>query len=582
MVEPTPSIQSLRPQFGEGDTVSWKVWAPSANHVDLIILGEEERRLPMSLEASHVFSIKAQGEDGLRYGYSLDGGPVRPDPCSVYQPGGVHAPSALFRTDSFEWRSTSPAIATTDRILYELHVGTFTPEGTFDAAMARLDDLSDLGINTIEILPVSQFPGERNWGYDGVHPYATQNTYGGPGSFQRFVDAAHVKGFQVILDVVFNHLGPEGNYLSEFAPYFTNRHTTPWGKAIRFDDPSATLVRDWVLDCVWMWIRDFRLDGLRLDAVHAIFDDSDAHLLSHIKAVADKAAEDRGGSAFIIAESLVNDPAMVTSTDDGGMGLDAEWNEDFHHAVCAWMTEEDHGKYVDYGNLDAIENVLRSNLYFTGQHSEFYGKEWGKPAHTIAPEHYIISLQNHDHIGNRARGERIASLVDHQRLRLGLCLQFLSPFLPMLFMGEEYGETNPFLFFCSFSDPDLIRNVRRGRKRDYGLSGEIPDPQSESSFEESKLSWNWSDPERLAIRELVRQLIELRKGEPELRKISSRSLTRVETDDALLLCLKTGHLTRWFNMTDQATQLPCTEKVVWRSGEEREELSPFEAIVTRE
>jgi len=584
MSEAPPLFQSYRPRPITEQSMQWRVWAPLADRVEIVFFenDQEATRSTMLRDDAGVHTHEGEGSHGLRYGYSLDGGPPLPDPCSLHQPTGVHDPSEVYFPERFDWRSSAPSIEQKDRILYELHIGTFTTKGTFDAAIARLDDLVELGVNTLEVLPVSQFPGERNWGYDGVHPYATQNTYGGPEAFQRFVDAAHDKGLQVILDVVFNHLGPEGNYLSQFGPYFTNRHSTPWGQAFRFDDPAAPQVRDWILDCVSMWIHDFRIDGLRLDAVHAIFDSSERHLLSEIKLVADQAAKARGGDAFVIAESLVNDPSMVTPLADGGLGLDAEWNEDFHHAVSAWMTEEAHGKYVDYGDLDAIENVLRSNLHLTGQHSHFYGEPWGREADSVAPNRYVISLQNHDHIGNRACGERIATLVDSQKLRLAICLQFLSPFLPMLFMGEEYGETNPFLFFCSFSDPQLIRNVRRGRKRDYALQGEVPDPQAESSFEQSKLSWAWEAPERKAIRQLVRDLIALRKEEPGLREISSRSLTRIESGQAVILSLETGDLCRWFNMSEHPACLPAEKTLIWRSEEAGPTLAPFGAIVFRD
>lgn len=583
MSDAPPLFQSNRPRLITEQVIRWRVWAPHASEVAIVFFEEDREisRFAMSPIGNDVFSHERERAHDLRYGYSLDGGPPRPDPCSLHQPAGVHHPSSVFFPEEFDWKFPASRIDRRDRVLYELHIGTFTPEGTFDAAISRLDELSELGVNTLEILPVSQFPGGRNWGYDGVHPFATQNTYGGPQAFQRFIDAAHGRGFEVILDLVFNHLGPEGNYLSEFGPYFTNKHSTPWGAAFRFDDPAAPRVRDWVLDCVWMWIHDFRLDGIRLDAVHAIHDSSDRHLLTEIKMVADRAAAARNGSAFLIAESLLNDPAMVTPVAGGGLGLDAEWNEDFHHAVSAWLTEETHGKYVDYGDLDAIGNVLRSNLHFTGQHSLFHGKPWGREAGSIPPDRYIISLQNHDHIGNRARGERLATLIDHRKLRLGICLQFLSPFLPMLFMGEEYGETRPFLFFCSFSDPAVIRNVRRGRKRDYELQGAVPDPQAESSFEASKLSWSWKDPERASTRALVRDLIALRKREPGLRESSSRTLTRIQSGRATLLALDSGGLTRWFNVTDRHAPMTGEKNVIWRSGKPGHTIAPFEAVLLR-
>ncbi len=521
-----------------------------------------------------------------RYGFSLDGGPARPDPCTLFQPDGVHRPSALFFPEDFPWRHDNPAIERSDLVLYELHIGTLTEAGTFDAAIERLDDLVDLGINAIEVMPVAQFPGKRGWGYDGVHPFATQHSYGGPAAFQRFIDAAHGRGLAVILDVVFNHLGPEGNYLDEFGPYFTRRYPTPWGRAFNFDAPDAGPVRDWVLECTWQWIHNFRLDGLRLDAVHAIHDDSEKHLLAEINEVAEQAATARGGKALMIAESLLNDVVMVTPIAEGGHGFAAEWNDDFHHAVAAWMTGERHGKYIDYGDPRKIATVFEDTFYLAGRASEYHGAPWGKPAVDVPGDRFIVALQDHDHIGNRARGERLGHQIDESRLRLGACLTLLSPFLPMLFMGEEYGETNPFLFFCEFSEAKLIDGVRRGRKRDYGLEGEIPDPQAESTFRDSRLTWNWrADPDRQGLRDLYRDLISLRKREPALRDFERKAVSLVEIEDSPVLKLERGGgaLTIHFHLGEKAVNYSPEGTLVWRSGdgEKVDRLGGFETLVLR-
>lgn len=530
-------------------------------------------------EGGYFEADKPEVPAGQRYGYSLDGGPAYPDPCTVFQPEGVHLPSALHFPEDFSWRHDCPVMARADLVIYELHIGTFTEEGTFGAAIARLDDLVELGATAVEIMPVAEFPGRRNWGYDGVHPFAAHHAYGGPEAFQEFIDAAHGKGLAVFLDVVFNHLGPEGNYLEAFAPYLTSRVATPWGRGFDFDGPDSQPVRDWVLECVWHWIHDFRIDGLRLDAVHAIQDRSPRHLLARIKRTADRAAIDRdaagsGGTAFVIAESLLNDIVMVTPVEKGGHGLDAEWNEDFHHAVSAWLTGESHGKYVDYGSVEAIETVLRDTFYLAGRRSEYYGTARGKPAKNAPADRFVVSLQNHDHVGNRAEGKRIASQVDADKLRLGACLTLLSPFLPQLFMGEEYGETNPFLYFCSFGDPRLVEAVRRGRKRDYGLAGNVPDPQAEATFEASRLSWEWQGkPERESLRALYRDLIRLRKNEPALRDCLHRSVELLEIDSAPVLCLERGvnaELTCCFNLGEQQPDLGeilGDRTVFWRSGD---------------
>ncbi len=564
------------------ESVVCRVWAPRAGRVELVLADE---RMPMTAESDGWFSAEIRGaKAGDRYGYSLDGGPPRPDPRSRHQPDGVHELSALCFPEDFVWRHANPVIERADLILYELHPGTFTDAGTFDAAIGRLDDLVDLGINAIEVMPVAQFPGSRGWGYDGVLPFATQHSYGGPEAFQRFIYAAHGRGLAVILDVVFNHLGPEGNYLNEFGPYFTDRYPTPWGPAFNFDGPDSRPVRDWVLDCVWQWIHDFRLDGLRLDAVHAIHDASTPHLLVEINQTAAKAAEARGGRTLMIAESLLNDVVMVTPVGRGGHGFDAEWNDDFHHAVAAWMTGERHAKYIDYGEVEKIATVFRDSFYLDGKHSRYHGGPWGKPAGETGGDRFIIALQDHDHIGNRARGDRLSTLVDGARLRLGACLTLLSPFLPMLFMGEEYGETRPFLFFCEFGDARLIEGVRRGRRRDYGLTGEVPDPQSERTFLESRLSWDWSHDDRRRLRELYRDLIALRKREPGLRETGARreialdhKLLRVTRGDGLTVIHHLGE-------ADISTEswLTADSTLIWRSENgEPDRLGPFETLVFR-
>lgn len=576
--------RSCRPQR-KGDSILWKVWAPFATEVELVLHeGGEERRVtmdPVEESSSIFFRASFSGPwESLRYGFSLDGGLPRPDPSTVSQPEGVHELSALHFPGDFLWKNDSPRFDPKDLILYELHVGTFTKEGTFDAAIARFEDLVSLGINAIEILPVAQFPGDRNWGYDGVHLFAAQNSYGGPAGLQRFIDAAHGHGLAVILDVVFNHLGPEGNYLGEFAPYFSKKKGTPWGPGFNFDGEDSGPVRDYFLDCVWHWIHDFRLDGLRLDAVHAMPDRSAPHILTEIQEIAHTAARARNGDCVIIAESLLNDPVMVTATSEGGHGLDAEWNEDLHHAVFAWMTKEKQGKYIDYGGVDPITRVFSHNQHLTGQYSHFYGKEWGCDSQNVPGSRYVVSLQNHDHVGNRAQGDRLASLVSEAQLRLGACLTLLSPFTPMLFMGEEYGETYPFLFFCSFSDPRVIQGMRRGRKRDYELQGSIPDPQDPGSYEASKLSWDWSTESSGKLRQLYQELIHLRKIEPEIGRSARRQVSLDQKNGARFLSLQRDELMIRFHLEGDPAPLP-EGRMIWRSEETSEIQKPFETIVFR-
>ncbi|MEM6278862.1 MAG: malto-oligosyltrehalose trehalohydrolase [Verrucomicrobiota bacterium] len=575
---------SCRPVHDASGT-TWRVWAPHAKEVrlDLFPEGGPGQNILMENQSDGHFQIQIDSaENGLRYGFSLDGGPTRPDPCSLWQPDGVHEPSALYFPSQFSWQNENPLLRREDIVLYELHIGTFTDIGTFGAAIERLPDLVDLGVNAIELLPVAQCPGSRNWGYDDVFPFATQNNYGGPGGLQQFIDAAHGHGLAIFLDVVFNHLGPEGNYLSEFAPYYSKDHPTPWGLGFRFEGKDSGPVRDYFLDCVYHWIHDFRFDGLRLDAVHAMVDRSSPHILTEIKMVADIAARERGGQSIIIAESLLNDPDMVTSTENGGLGLDAEWNEDFHHAVFSRLASETSGKYTDYAHDTAIEAVFRDSHFLTGQFSHYYGKPWGKPAGHIDPTRFVISLQNHDHIGNRARGERIASLVSVDQVRLGACLTVLSPCVPMLFMGEEYGETNPFLFFTDFSDPRAIDGVRKGRKRDYALSGEIPDPQAVETHRKSCLSWDWSSDERASLRHLYRDLIRLRSSHASLREGRNREVSSRTSGKGFLLIVKRGDLTCWFHFADAETALP-EDEILWRSNPDsvdQKTIAPWETVIT--
>ncbi len=456
--------------------------------------------------------------EGQRYAYRLDGGSLRPDPCSLWQPDGVHHPSALFFPERFAWTDQAwRGVPREELVFYELHVGTFTAEGTFDAVIPRLAQLKELGITALEIMPVAQFPGARNWGYDGVHLFAPQNTYGGPRALQRLVDAAHRHGLALFLDVVYNHFGPEGNYVGEFGPYYSDRYRTPWGPAFNFDGRQSDAVRDFVLDNVWYWIRDFHVDGLRLDAVHSMFDISPWHILREIKAAADAAADARGATATIVVESLLNDVRMVLPPERGGYGLDAEWNEDFHHAVVAYLTGERHGKYVDFGSAEHLPQVLEQTFLLQGGYSQFRGRRWGAPVGELTGDRFIIGIQNHDHVGNRACGDRLATLVSPPLMRGMASLMLLAPHLPFLFMGEEYGERNPFLFFCSFGDPRLVESVRTGRRRDYALQGDIPDPQAESTFQASRLSWSWPpESAQEGLRNLYRDLLAARRLWPPL------------------------------------------------------------------
>jgi maltooligosyltrehalose trehalohydrolase len=580
------------------------VWAPNAGRVDLVLLdGVRRRAFPMSPEDRGYFSNTLPDvPEGQRYAYRLDGGPERPDPGSLWQPDGVHAASAVVRPDRFHWTDQDwKGVRRPDLVFYELHVGTFTPEGTFEAVIPRLAELRRLGVTAVELMPVGQFPGGRNWGYDGVHPYAAQNSYGGPHGLQRLVDACHSAGLAVFLDVVYNHLGPEGNYLGEFGPYFTDRYRTAWGRAMNYDDAGCDAVRDFVLDNARMWLREFHFDGLRLDAVHAIFDQSPRHILRAIQETAEEEGRRAGRAVHVVAESDLNDPRLLWPPGRGGYGLDAQWGDDFHHAVHTYLTGERQGYYQDYGPVQDLPKVLQDPFLAAGTFSPFRGRKHGAPAGDLPGDRFVVCLQNHDQVGNRARGDRLAALVDPPAGRLAASLMLLSPYLPLLFMGEEYGEDRPFLFFCSFGDEALIRAVREGRRNEFAAfawQGEVPDPQAEATFRASQLSWSWPEGSaRVGLRRLYADLLTARREWPALKEFSARKARLLpEEDGGSVLELLRGEgetaARCYFNLSPRPQRLsvPSRRRPLFSSeaqsyqggrpnAEPVGELLPWEAVV---
>jgi maltooligosyltrehalose trehalohydrolase len=406
---------------------------------------------------------------GTRYFYRLDGNTERPDPASKFQPEGVHGPSQVI-DPHFVWEELHwSGIPFSHYVLYELHVGTFTAQGTFDAIVPHLDELKDLGITSIEIMPVAQFPGDRNWGYDGVYPGAVQNSYGGPEGLKRLIDACHQRGLAVTLDVVYNHLGPEGNYLCDFGPYFTDRYHTPWGAAINFDGPDSDAVRRFFIENALSWVTEFRLDALRLDAVHGIFDFSALHFLQELAAAVHEQAERLNRRIYVIAESDLNDVRLVSSPELGGYGLDAQWNDDFHHALHTLLTGERTGYYEDFGRIQDLAKAFAEGFVYSGAYSPARRRRHGNTSKDLAADRFVVCAQNHDQVGNRLKGDRLSALVSFEGLKLAAAVVLLSPFIPLLFMGEEYGETAPFPYFVSHSDPDLIEVVRRGRRAEFAM-----------------------------------------------------------------------------------------------------------------
>lgn len=510
---------------------SWEflVWAPHARTVSVHFVSGCREIIPTDplADGYHRATIKTL-TPGSEYFYKLDGVRDLPDPASRFQPQGVHGPSRIVDPEAFRWTDGKwNGIPLGRSIFYELHVGTYTSEGSFDAVIPHLQELAALGVTTIELMPIAQFPGSRNWGYDGVYMFAPQNSYGGPESLQRLVNAAHQQGLAVALDVVYNHLGPEGNYLSAYGPYFTDRYRTPWGQAINFDGEGSDEVRRFFIENALYWLEDYHFDALRLDAVHGIFDFGARHFLAELKSSVADLSQRLGRPLHLIAESDLNDSRLLADPERGGYGLDAQWSDDFHHSVHTLLTRENLGYYSDFGGIPPLATTLRDGWYYSGQHSNHRKRGHGNSAHGIPPAKFVVCSQNHDQIGNRAAGERLSSLVNFEALKLAAGINLLSPFVPMLFMGEEYGENAPFQYFTSHGDPDLVEAVRRGRREEFaafGWEGIVPDPQDEQTFARSSLNHSLKQEEpHQTLWRFYQRLIQIR-DEQSLGTLSSPSV----------------------------------------------------------
>lgn len=522
------------------------VWAPHAKQVEVQIDVPLEQRLAMQPDGRGYWRL--QRDDILPdtdYRFRLDGNLERPDPASAYQPHGVHGPSRVIDHASFAWSDQSWLAPPLDEyVIYELHVGTFTEKGTFAAVISRLPALRELGVTAIELMPVAQFPGERNWGYDGACPYAVQNSYGGPEGLKRLVDACHDHGLAVILDVVYNHLGPEGNYLRDFGPYFTGRYRTPWGEAINFDGPGSDAVRDYFIANALHWLRHYHIDALRLDAVHAIFDFSARPFLQELAEQVQDCAVREERRWLLIAESDLNDVRLIRPAEAGGYGLHAQWNDDFHHALHTLLTGESDGYYADFGRLDDLAEAYREGFVYAWRYSLYRQRRHGSSSADRAGRQLVVCSQNHDQVGNRPTGERLIALAGFEAAKTAAAAVCFAPCVPLLFMGEEYGEDRPFLYFVDFSDPELREAVRRGRKEEFqafSRTSEPPDPQAPETFRRSRLDWTKRDRGRhRSLCAFYRELLRLRRELPALAALDKESLT-VDTrpDDGLLM------LERW-------------------------------------
>jgi maltooligosyltrehalose trehalohydrolase len=534
------------------------VWAPKPERVELQ-LGDE--RLPMSRDERDWWSVDLPpSQEHLDYAFVLDGGDPRPDPRSPWQPHGVHGPSRRVDHDAFPWTdSLWRGLPLAGAVLYELHVGTFTPGGTFDSAIERLDHLVELGIDAVELLPCNGFAGERGWGYDGVAWYAVHQTYGGPEGLKRFVDACHARGLGVVMDVVYNHLGPAGNYLPEFGPYLTEAHTTPWGPAVNLDMPGSDEVRRYVLDNVRMWLRDYHVDGLRLDAVHALVDERATHLLEEMAVEVEALSAQLRKPLFLVAESDLNDARLIMSREAGGHGLQGQWADDVHHALHVALTGETSGYYADFAGLDVLAKNLREVFLHDGRWSSFRGRAHGRPVPSTVPGHrFVTYLQDHDQVGNRATGDRLSMRLSEGRLMCGAALLLTSPFTPMLWMGEEWGARTPWQFF-SDHEGELGEAVRKGRRAEFASHGwsteEVPDPQSEQTFRDSTLDWSELGDERSQrLLGWYRSLLALRRTRPELTD-GRRDRVQVEHGDDWIV-VRRGRLATAVNLGPERRALP--------------------------
>ena len=497
-----------------------RVWAPRPNTVELEIHG---RRLPMAREADGWWNSEVEAAPGDDYAFVLDRSePPLPDPRSQWQPMGVHGPSRVVDHGAFAWTDARfRAAPLPSAILYELHIGTFSPAGTFDGAIENLDHLVRLGVTHVNVMPVAEFSGSHGWGYDGVDLYAPHHCYGGPDGFKRFVDACHARDLAVILDVVYNHLGPAGNYLDRFGPYFTARYSTGWGAAVNFDQAGSDEVRAFVVDNARMWLRDYHVDGLRLDAIHAIVDMSAFHVLEELRMAVDTLQAELARPLVLIVESDLNDPRLLRPKESGGLGMDAQWSDDFHHSLHALLTGERSGYYADYGEVAHLAKALREAFVYDWRHATSRGRRHGRSAAGLSASRFLAYAQNHDQVGNRAGGERLSHLVSPALLKVSAAVVLLAPFVPMLFQGAEWGSSSPFLFFTDHRDPDLAEAIRQGRRAEFEAFGwspdDVPDPQDPATLARSKLDWAAaSEGVHAELLEWYRCLIALRRKTPAL------------------------------------------------------------------
>ena len=561
-----PFLQKIGASFRDHKT-EFVIWAPLRDRVELVLTAPEESIHVLEKDNKGYWRTALAVTPGARYGYRVDGKlETLPDPASYSQPDGVHAPSMVVDIRDFTWDDADwKGLPLSNKIIYELHTGTFSPTHDFDGIIRRLDYLRDLGINSIELMPLAQCPGDRNWGYDGVYPFAIQHSYGGIAGFQRLVNAAHTMGIAIIVDVVYNHLGPEGNYLARYAPYFTDHYRTPWGDALNFDRPWSDGTRNFFLQNAAFWLEDLHVDALRLDAVHAIVDQSAIPFIQQLKELAAEIGQRTGSKKELIAETDLNDPRYINPPVKGGYGLDGQWIDEFHHSLRSLLTGDTSGYYSDFGGITHLEKAFRHTYVYSGGWSEHRHRHFGGQADNNPYDQFVVFAQNHDQIGNRPRGNRLGDVLTFEQQKLAAATVLLSPYTPLLFMGEEYGEQRPFQFFVSFSDPALIAAVREGRAREFSQFADgspLPDPQSETTFDDSVLSWQFREPGATLLR-FYKALTRFRQSRPALQgRTRDTMVVHPATGQTLPIERKilNDHVFIWLHFGDQPVSL---QNITW-------------------
>lgn len=530
-------MKTIGATYAGAGRCAFTVWAPEKETVTLHIIHPAERRLAMKASEWGYFRIEVDDVyPGTRYYYTLEDGQDYPDPASSLQPEGVHGPSEVVDHSTHTWRDQDwRGLPFRDLIFYQLHVGTFTPEGTFEAIIPRLSELAQLGINALQLLPICQFPGDRNWGYDGVYLYSVQNTYGGPEGLKKLVDTCHSHGIAVFLDVVYNHMGPEGNYYSQFGPYFTEKYHTPWGNALNFDREWADGVRDFIANNPLFWFEQYHIDGLRFDAIHEVIDMGAVSIWELISSKVTYLEQKLGRSLYLVAESDLNSPRVVKSPEFGGYGFHAQWLDDFHHALHVLVNKAGKHKYADFNRIEQLARAYTDGFVSSGDYVAFRKRKFGASSAGIPGDRFVVFNLNHDQVGNQSGRERLSLLVGFERQKTAAAAMLLSPYVPMLFMGEEYADESPFFYFASHSDQELVDAVREGRKKEFSDfidHAHIPDPFDDKTFTQSKIHWNQRAKGKHHVMLRWHQaLIQLRRSTPALCTFSKNDVRFTILDD---------------------------------------------------